>query len=905
MREKLLLDIGWQFHKGDVEYRPYRGHDITYLASKAEHAKGAAARDHDDRNWRTVDLPHDYVVGGTPDPSENHDHGCLARENAWYRRTFTLDAEDHDRRVTLLFDGVVSRCTVWVNGYLLARSFTGAIGFEVDFTDVARYGEDVNVVAVHVDNSDFEGWYYEGGGIYRHVWLVKTDRVAVDLWGTCIRSRKNGDDSWTTDIETTVRNDYMEEKSAILVSEIAEEKGAVIAGTESQLSIPPREKTTVAQTLTVKAPSRWSIEEPNLHVLVTKVLVGGQPVDDSTTVFGYRTLEFDAEKGFSLNGKPMKLRGMSNHQDYGGLGVALPDRVQAFRIKKLKAMGCNAYRCAHNPHAPEVYDACDRLGMMVMDETRWFDSSPEGLSQLSAMIKRDRNHPSVIMWSLFNEEPALESEQGQRILASMSRLARKLDPTRPATAAVFFGLLMPAAAESCDIIGINYHTELYDTVHARYPAKALFASETGCGFNGFGIDAWRQVETRPYMMGGFPWTGLQYRGEARWPSLFSRAGAIDQCGQPTAGYFMYKAYWSDAPFVRIYPHWNWAGKEGEEIEISVFTNGDTAELFQDGRSLGVRAVDRFEMVRWRVPYSPGTLKTVAWKDGRLHSEDTVETAGAPVKLNCVLEDDDIRADGEDAAIITAYALDSRGRRVPDARGFLVEFDVNGLGEILAVGSPDPADRDPWKACRRKIFEGSCQVIVKTSEMPGTLVVTAASPQLGNAAISIEPKRCTRRPYVKRDYNRYIPVWRMSPVFTQPPDLSTIIAGGAPDAWESVEVGRGSPMVFEHLFPRSFMMTKPTGDARGFVVYHAESTIPRHESKPRRITLHFECIEGKANAVFTRGDTTVSAVKEGYDPGTFDVDLSGFKPDDRIHAWVLIEANTAFCSVNRPVRWVFA
>ena len=898
------MDFGWKFHKGDVDYKPSLNHMRTYHYTKSESGMGPASLDFYDGDWRSVDLPHDYVVEGKPDPAFNNSHGSLARDNAWYRLTFKLDPQDHDKRVSLLFDGVATKCAVWVNGHPLTRNFTGGTSFDADFTDFANYGEEVNVVSVYIDNSEFEGWYYEGGGIYRHVWLIKTEKTAVGLWGTFIQSSMEKDDLWKSEIETTVLNDNYTNIEVSVFSEIVDPHGAVAARAESQATLGSRAETIVKHSAWVRKPELWSIEEPTLYTLNTYVIVDGEQVDDYQTVFGFRTISFDADTGFFLNGRNVKILGMANHQDNGCLGVALPDRVHEFRIKRLKEMGSNAYRCAHHPHAPEIYDACDRLGMLVMDETRWFDSSQEGLRQLASMMKRDRNHPSIIMWSVMNEEPIAEREAGLRIISSMADVVRKMDATRPATAAFYLGVLTPGMGESLDIIGINYQLELFDVTHKMYPHKPILSSESGQGFNPYGIDSWRQVDVRPYIMGIFPWTGLAYRGESRWPRLINSSGPIDQCGLPVNAYYMYKAYWTDEPFANIDAHWNWDGREGEKIEVVVFTNGDSAELFLNGRSLGEKAVDPYEMVKWAVAYEPGALKVIVKKAGLFHSEYVVETTGKPVKIKLVLEEAGVKADGEDVAIVTAYAVDAQGRVVPTANDYLIEFSANEFGSILAAGSSSEGDHDICTEPRSRTFRGFCQVFVKSSDNPGRLIVKAACEKLEGAEMAIDRGPCTRRPYVKPENNRFIPLWKMSPVYKQSPDIDVIAKEDGTDSWVTVEAGHGSQSPFEGIIPRYYDLTKDSKIDLAFVAYRADCIVPGHDFGDRDAVLHFERIEGRVEVIAAGEGKRVGKKGADFIMGPMDVELPGFKPGDKVTIWVIIQGHATEDSMNRPVRWIF-
>jgi len=515
LRERLSMDFGWKFHLGDIPAPSSASHGEAYMNVKAGEAGSGAKPDFDDSAWRTVDVPHDWAVEGSFAPEHNLSHGYLpagisaTAAVGWYRKTFLLPPEDSGRRLRVEFDGVFRNCTVWLNGFRLGNNLSGYTSFAYDVTDAANCGGE-NVLSVRVDASAFEGWWYEGAGIYRHVWLVKTDPLAVAHWGTFVRAEllDSGDRFVSHDavltIETTVANEHDRDADCELVSEIIAPDGNAVATVRSQARLAAGERHDFAQTAAVPQPALWSVDSPNLYRLRT--IVKGDPqgshtgdpegptaavaraVDEYSTTFGIRSVRFDPDQGFFLNGKPLKLKGTCNHQDHAGVGVAVPDRINEFRIQRLKEMGSNAYRCAHNPPTPELLDACDRLGMLVMDENRILGSSPEVLGQLDSLVRRDRNHPCVIIWSLANEEPAQGTEAGARIAATMKRLVRRLDPSRPVTMAMNGAWGSPTSAV-LDVQGCNYFIDGYDDYHRRFPRHPMVGSETASTVSTRGIYA--------------------------------------------------------------------------------------------------------------------------------------------------------------------------------------------------------------------------------------------------------------------------------------------------------------------------------------------------------------------------------------------------------------------------------
>jgi beta-galactosidase len=764
-RQRLSLDLGWRFHLGDptAKQSPDSGPNTIELGSKSGYASGAAQPRYDDQAWRAVNLPHDWVVEGTFSPAANMDHGFLQTGIGWYRKTFHLPAEDLGKRLYLEFDGIFRNATVWLNGHRLGAHASGYTSFRYDISDVAEYGVD-NVIAVLVDATQTEGWWYEGGGIYRHVWLLKVHPLHVIPWGVFVQSsvdQTSGDCELT--IQTTLTNGLTDPARCRVESQVLDAEGKVVARARTVKNLAVDEQVTLTQRIELKQPHLWSVDAPYLYRLITTVKTGRTLVDACETTFGVRSIGFDAETGFYLNNKPLKLKGTCNHQDHAGVGVALPDRLFDYRIRCLKEMGCNAYRCAHNPPAPELLDACDRLGMLVMDETRHMDSTPEGLAQLDSMVLRDRNHPSIILWSLGNEEPLQGSDVGARIITTMKRRVRQLDPSRLVTLAMN-GHWGSAASQALDVQGCNYFIQGYDDYHQRFPAQPVLASENGSTVCTRGIyandeaqgyvsaydanfppwaftarDSWTAVAERPFMAGTFVWTGFDYRGEPtpyRWPCINSHFGILDMCGYPKDNFYYYQAWWSNHDVLHILPHWNWAGHEGEAIAVWVYSNCDEVELFLNGQSLGRQAMPRNGRLEWQVAYTPGVLQAHGYRAGeRVHSAER-RTTGSPAAITLQAENTTLYADEQDIAIMHVAVVDAQGLVVPTANP-LIRFRISDNAHILGVGNGDPSSHAPDKAQQRHAFNGLCQVIVQAHSATGLVELTAEADGLQAATLTLE------------------------------------------------------------------------------------------------------------------------------------------------------------------------
>lgn len=718
---------------------------------------GPASANFSDAAWRGVHLPHDFIIEGRFDPQADASHGFLPKGAGWYRKSFVLPASDRGKALWLEFDGVYRDSIVWLNGQQLGRHRSGYTSFHYDISRAARYGGQ-NTLAVFADASQNEGWWYEGGGIYRHVYLTKLAPLHVAHWGTSVVATPSSDfKSAQIDIGITVENHNKAAAPCSVDTVILDPSGKAVAALRGAGAlVAPGEHRVAGPRLSLANPRLWSPDSPSLYTLRTTLRQRKKIVDQTSTTFGIRSLRWDANLGFFLNGKPFKIQGTCNHQDFAGIGVALPDRVSYYKVEKLKEMGCNALRFSHHPMAPELLEACDRLGMVVLDENRRLGDSPEVLGQVQSMVRRDRNHPSIIMWSMCNEESLQGSEQGAKMFAAMKNVVLRWDKTRPVTGAMNAGFGGGISLVT-DVQGFNYNTGAYDDFHRKFPNLPLYGSETASETTTRGIyaddrekgytstykgthqAAWQPIAERPWMAGGFVWTGFDYRGEPtpyQWPDVNSHFGIMDTCGFPKDSYYYYRAWWGSQPVAHILPHWNWAGREGQPITVWVHGNATRYELLLNGASLGTKEMPRYSHLEWSVPYAPGTLEARGYNSlGRQIVADKVETAGAPARLEIVPDRARLLADGEDVIMVRCNVLDAQNRVVPTA-GNAVSFAVSGSARVAGVGNGDPSDHDPDKASQRRAFNGHCLAIVQSDGRAGSVTLTATSPGLRPATISL-------------------------------------------------------------------------------------------------------------------------------------------------------------------------
>jgi len=800
LRNRLLLDTGWRFQLGDpvdvttnVTYYPeipdlakldadevgsatntdsetyMESIRIDSIATHAGENVSYVQTNYDDSGWRQLNLPHDWAVELPFNSSADGGHGFKPVGNSgfgvnnfgWYRHTFTLPANDAGQALWLEFDGVYRNCLVWLNGHILGRNVSGYESFNFDVTPYANPGG-TNVLVVRVDASRFEGWFYEGAGIYRHVWLTAVNPVHVAEWGTFVATTSLAGSNATITLQTDVTNQSgLVTANGSLTSTIFDANSNAVATVTSAVSVPASQDLIATQTVTLAA-KLWSLQTPYLYNLVTVVSNQNAVADIYNTPFGVRTVSIDSTNGVFINGQHVEIQGMCNHQDHAGVGSALPDRLQYFRIEKLKQMGVTGYRTSHNEPTEELLNACDQLGMLVLDENRRIGTNAEPLGELSRQIRRDRNHPSVFMWSLANEESLQGTATGATIIQVMQNLVHSMDSTRLCTAAL--NSWGSGFSSVLDVNGFNYSLGSQDSYHSSYPSEPIIGTETSSlvsdrgiytndtvngyvwGYDiensgvGWGESAeawWTYYDARPWTSGGFSWTGFDYRGEPTpygWPCINSHFGTLDTCGFPKDNFYYYQANWTLKPVLHLFPNWNW-GTPGQSINVWVFGNCQAVELFVNGVSQGRQVLNVQGHVEWdNVPYAPGTLAAIGYNSGVAIITNTVVTTGVPASIALIPDRDTILADGRDVSVVAVAVLDAQGNIVPTASN-TVTFAVSG-GAILGVGNGNPSSHEADKASQRAVFNGLAEVIVQSINQPGTITLTAASPGLTSTNITI-------------------------------------------------------------------------------------------------------------------------------------------------------------------------
>ena len=782
VRERILLDDGWQFAFGNAS-SPEKDFGcgteyFNYLTKAASiHNEGPYSPKFNPGKWgvgwKTVNLPHDWVVDLPYAKEASHSHGYKAvgykfPENSvgWYRKSITVPQEDLGKHLYLQFDGIFRDARIWINGFYLGHEPSGYATQVYDITEYLNYGEE-NLICVRADATLEEGWFYEGAGIYRHVWLNKTAPLHVAPFGTFVHSTLAAPfDKAKLTIETTVENSGLQTEDYRLCHILRDADGKEVARCETAgKPVLPKDRQLTVGEIALDKPHLWSVDTPYLYTLLTEVYQHGKLVDAYTTTTGIRDIRFDADKGFLLNGQPLKLKGVNMHQDHPGVGAGIPDALQVYRLKELKKFGCNAYRSSHNPMTPEMLDACDSLGILVIEENRLTGVNEEHTRLLKRMIDRDRNHPCIILWSVGNEEWGIEwKESGTRIAATMREYCHRFDPTRLMTVASSSG---PAILIPADVAGYNYILQNPVEQHRKdYPGRRALGSEetTGCGTRGIYFDAhgkghmvahnrkpngpdsllnciergWKFYDERPYLAGLFYWTGFDYRGEPnpmKFPATGSQFGILDYCGFPKDEAWYLKSWWTNEPVLHILPHWNLQGHEGDSIDIWVYSNCDEVELTVNGKKLDRKPMPRNGHLSWKAVFQPGAVKAVGYKNGKKILARTVETTGASARISLTADRSVIQADNRDVAVCNIELQDKKKRFVPTACNDLT-ITVSGPVRILGVGNGDPAyqaTERPADADARtfqvKAFNGLAQVLLQSTGKAGEATLTVVSENL--------------------------------------------------------------------------------------------------------------------------------------------------------------------------------
>ncbi len=791
------FDQAWKFLKGDPA--------------------GAQEPGFSDATWRILNLPHDWSIEGPFNENEPADgNGAyLPTGIGWYRKRFLVPASQKDRRLTIEFDGVYQNSEVWINGQYLGKRPYGYVPFFYQLNPYVRFGSE-NVIAVRVDNSHQTNCrWYSGSGIYRHTHLLSTNSLHVAYWGTFVTTPLISKDAATIQIKTKVKNDGKDTAECTLITSVVGDDGQTIQSGEAHQSISADGEFEFVQQIQIQTPRLWSVQDPYLYKIRSTVREKDHVTDEYDTPFGIRHAVFDVDKGFLLNGEHVKLNGACLHHDAGCVGAAVPERVWHRRLEILREMGCNAIRTSHNPYAAEFLDLCDKMGFLVMNEA--FDEwkvpkgqiGPNGYSNyfdewyerdVTNFVHRDRNRPSVVLWSAGNEIGDQSAPEGAETLRKLLKVFHREDPTRPVTAGCDRIASEPASNTArpeflalLDIVGYNYvdrwrdRAEKYYSIdrHAfpqrrfigtesdsmcgiRGDYRGLFPEETPFGFPYFkpgrNLDVellWQFVSTYDYVAGDFMWTGIDYLGEAKWPMKAASSGVIDTCGFKKDGFYFYQSQWTDKPVLHLYPHWNWKGREGQIVPVSCYTNCDTVELFVNGKSVGVKGYEfprlgmegtygkypaRAKVIRttsdlhltWDVPYAAGTLKAVGTTDGKVVATKELSTTGEASMIGLSVDRQVIRADDSDVAHLTIQIFDEKNRIVPTADNE-VTLVLEGEGTIIGMDNGNPESHEDYQSNRRKAFNGLCLAIIRSTGKPGQIRVRATSPSLAEANLAFATK----------------------------------------------------------------------------------------------------------------------------------------------------------------------
>ncbi|MCH5210300.1 MAG: DUF4982 domain-containing protein [Oscillospiraceae bacterium] len=796
---KINFDKDWKFFPGDLS--PQKPTDDWGGAKARAYFNGVPSEKFDDSKWGAIDLPHDFVSykeycfktsdnAGMRDIPEMESigsrlfaGGCLEGGIAWYRKKFTIDENLENKRVYIHFDGVYRNSTLYLNEYYIGTHASGYTGFYYDITDFINIGGE-NIIAMRVDATDREGWWYEGGGIYRHVWLEIADNIHIEPWSVSVESKPDlKTNTAHVKINVGILNRYFGERTVYVETEIKDMEGRSVSEIGKMVNVSEWDSAQYSDSTALNDITLWDIENPYLYSASIRIFDNETVCCEYNVNFGIREIRFDSDKGFFLNGRNIKIKGLCCHHDHAGVGIGVPDSVNEYRISQMKSMGANAVRSSHYPASPELLDICDRLGMLMFEETRRMSAAKEDIECLKAMVKRDRNHPSIFLWGIGNEEIFSQNRtETERTTRTMIAEIKKLDPTRPATSAVVCwdgeGRYDTAekyvdVTKNLDVMGFNYCPTAWDDYHDRMPNQPVIITEAtsnsgtrGCystdeskglyyifddenvskcksgekaAKKDIAENMWKMCAERDYLAGIFLWTGMDYRGEPtplQYPAVYSQFGIFDYCGFEKDNYYYYKSWWQNEDVIHVFPHWNYPVETGEEVNVYCYSNLDEVELFVNDKSYGRKKMEKNWYLTWEnVIYEPGELKAIGYKNGQRAAQEIVKTTGEPYSIRLIAYKTEVNVG--DTVIINVDIIDENGVVVPTAQNE-VQFSISGNGMLSGTGNGNPGDHDSEKLPLRRAFNGKCQLLVK-AVTEGEIKITASGKEICNSVCYITVK----------------------------------------------------------------------------------------------------------------------------------------------------------------------
>ena len=901
------MDLGWRFKLDDEKKVIVKDHSGVYYSNKSGVVAGIPGKDYADNDWQLINIPHDYYIGIGFDENNVKPQGYHNHSDAWYRKTFLLESSETPKSYNLVFEGIAGKSRIYFNGFYLGETQSSYTENIFDITDYVYTDSRLNVLVVNIDGSFSEGWWYEGAGIYRHVKLYVKELTHIAYNGIFAKPSliNHTENDWKVDLSVEVNCKDYENSSVYTTAELLY-NGAKISSYKSNTVLTKSGAALeISGDFKVENPNRWDIDSPNLYELKVTLWQDNTELDTQTTKIGFRTISADPNHGIFLNGKKVLIKGTCNHQDHAGVGVALADSLHYWRVKKLKEMGTNTYRCAHNMHAKEILDACDELGMLVMDENRHFGCDDISLSQVENMIKRDRNHPSIIFWSMFNEEPLQSTQEGARIFKRMKQFTLNLDDSRFVVGAIN-GQLEGTALEM-DVAGLNYFLNQADIAHEKYPDMVILGSENNSAVTTRGCyksdketahilsnydeeipmwgstirDMWRFVREREYFAGILVWTGFDYRGEPTpfdWPSVSSQFGILDTCGFEKDAYYYHKACFTSEPMVHLLPHWTW--KVGDTVRTVAVTNCDEVELILNGKSLGKKAADVCAPPEWMIEFETGEIVAKAYKNGVLVAEDKHITAGEPKKIELSLNNSSVNNCGQDMVLVNARVVDENGVLVPDAEN-LVTFSVEGDGYVRGTGNGNPNSHEDDTKPYRLAFHGLCQAVVLANEDAKYIKVIASGDGLISGEIEIPIESVSKPNYIRSVQGTTIGGFTLSDKFVDRPDPLMEIADN--------DMNTFTPFIVPAMgHQRDFN--------NGWRIYRTSPSLPKSNGK---YELYFPEIKGHIIEVYINGEMLA---KESYPTGNELTIIFDGKENEKAEIRILIfaEENYHGCGLSKFV-----